>query len=323
MKWIMFRPEEPRIMRSNHQECLDLAYQSLVGLSVGDAFGGFFEGASIKGMVPTVEKRLVPFAKPWRFTDDTNMALSIYEVLRKCGEIDQDMLAASFAAHFEGGRGYGMGARKLLTRIRDGAPWRESSHNLFSKQGSFGNGGAMRVAPVGAYFAAEVEAAAENAARSAEVTHAHPEGIAGGIAVAVAAAYAWRFGSSGQLPARHEFNDQVLSSIPDSEVRHGAAQARDLPAGLPIREVVNRLGNGSRVSAMDTVPFALWCAGEQLNNYEEAIWLTLSGGGDADTTCAMVGGIVVAYTGLDAVPAKWLDHREALPDWPFEDADDS
>ncbi len=306
-------------MQNNHQERLSRAYQSLIGLSVGDALGGFFEGASIKRMAPTVEKRLVPFVKPWRFTDDTNMALSIYEVLRKCGEIDQDMLAASFADHFVGGRGYGMGVRKLVARIRDGTPWREAAQNLFSKQGSFGNGGSMRVAPVGAYFADEIEAAIENAARSAEVTHAHPEGIAGAIAVAVAAAHAWRSGSSDQRPIRSEFIDQVLAFIPDGEVQRGVIRARDLPDGLPIQEVVNRLGNGHRISAMDTVPFVLWCAGEQLNNYEEAIWLTLSGGGDVDTTCAMVGGIVAAYTGADQIPAKWLEHREALPDWAFED----
>ena len=310
-------------MGNNHKERLDRAYQSLVGLSVGDALGGFFEGASIKRMASTVEKRLVPFVKPWHFTDDTNMALSIYEVLRKCGEIDQDMLAASFADHFIGSRGYGMGPRRLIARIREGVHWKEASLNLYSKQGSFGNGGAMRAAPVGAYFADDIEAAVENAARSTEITHAHPEGIAGGIAVTVAAAYAWRFCEAGKCPTRSEFIDQVLAYIPDGDVQRGVIRARDIPVGLPIQEVVNQLGNGRRVSAMDTVPFVLWCVSEQLNNYEEAIWLTLSGGGDVDTTCAMVGGIVAAYTGMDQIPAKWIEYREALPDWAFEDENGS
>ena len=75
----------------------------------------------------------------------------------------------------------------------------------------------------------------------------------------------------------------------------------------------------SRISAQDTVPFTLWCSGEQLDHYEEAFWLTLSGGGDADTTCAIVGGIVALSTGLDGIPAEWRARREALPDWAFSD----
>ena len=52
------------------------------------------------------------------------------------------------------------------------------------------------------------------------------------------------------------------------------------------------LGTGRKVSAQDTVPFALWCASQRLGNYEEAFWLTVSELCDVDTTCAMVGGIV-------------------------------
>ena len=59
---------------------------------------------------------------------------------------------------------------------------------MFEGQGSFGNGAAMRVAPVGAYFAGDIGAVVEQAARSSVITHTHDEAIAGSIAVAVAAA---------------------------------------------------------------------------------------------------------------------------------------
>ena len=81
---------------------------------------------------------------------------------------------------------------------------------------------------------------------------------------------------------------------------------------------VSVLGNGVRVSAQDTVPFALWCAAERLSNYEEALWLTVSGLGDRDTTCAIAGGVVAMYTGIEGIPQQWLKAREPLPDWPFE-----
>ncbi len=93
--------------------------------------------------------------------------------------------------------------------------------------------------------------------------------------------------------------------------------ARDALASTSVEAAVSMLGNGTGVSAQDTVPFALWCAGEQLHNYEEALWLTVSGLGDRDTTCAIVGGIVSLSCGIDGIPLAWRQAREPLPDWPF------
>jgi ADP-ribosylglycohydrolase len=85
-----------------------------------------------------------------------------------------------------------------------------------------------------------------------------------------------------------------------------------------VHEAAKALGSGFRVTAQDTVAFVLWCAGQRLDNYEEALWLTASGLGDIDTTCAMVGGIVASYTSIEGIPASWLAAREPLPQWPFE-----
>jgi ADP-ribosylglycohydrolase len=53
------------------------------------------------------------------------------------------------------------------------------------------------------------------------------------------------------------------------------------------------------------VPFALRCAAAPVDSFEAAIWLTLSGLGDCDTTAAIVGGIVVLRSGVDGIPAPW------------------
>ena len=87
----------------------------------------------------------------------------------------------------------------------------------------------------------------------------------------------------------------------------------------PLNEVVAILGNGQRVSAQTTVPLVLWIAGKYLDNYENAIWNTIQAGGDVDTTCAMVGGIVATYTGIEGIPTEWIARREPLPAWPFEE----
>jgi ADP-ribosylglycohydrolase len=304
-------------MRSDHGERLARARCSLEGLSVGDAFGRQLELAPPHNAAQWVSGRVLQ-KTPWRFTDDTNMALSIMEILRRHGGIEQDQLALSFADHYDRSRGYGSGARALLAKIREGEPWREVSARLFGG-GSYGNGGAMRVAPVGGYFAEDLNATAEQARRSAEVTHAHPEGIAGAIAVAVAAAVAWQFGHTRLRPSREEFIDRILPHIPDSEVREKSRHARDLGPGASVRLAVSALGNGSRISAQDTVPFCLWCVAERLDNYEEALWLTASGGGDVDTNCAIVGGIVSLYTSVEGIPAEWIASREPLPNWPFHE----
>ena len=75
------------------------------------------------------------------------------------------------------------------------------------------------------------------------------------------------------------------------------------------------LGNGIGLSAIDTVPFALWCAAQCLNEFEETLWLTESALGDRDTTCSIVGGIVAACAGEQSIPREWLKAREALPSW--------
>ena len=131
------------------------------GLSVGDAFGNrlFFQGFSqySDSYQEMVQKRILP-SPLWEYTDDTQMALSIIEVLRQHGKIDQDELAESFAKRFERKRGYGLAMYDLIPKLQAGLSWKKMSQSLFNGQGSYGNGGAMRVAPVGAFLADNLEA---------------------------------------------------------------------------------------------------------------------------------------------------------------------
>ena len=248
------------------------------------------------------------------------MALSIYESLRVAKGIDQDRLARSFAERYEGSRGYGPAMHRLLGQIRAGHDWATASRGQFSGQGSYGNGAAMRVAPIGAFFADDLDAVIEHAARSAVVTHGHPEGVAGAIATAVAAAYAWRSRVEGTTPGVGKFLDLILPSVPDSIVRERLYHAQSLDPEASIRLGSAALGNGSEISAQDTVPFALWCAGRHLGDFQEAMWWTVAGLGDRDTTCAIVGGIVALHVGAAGFPHEWRLFREPLPAWPFGEA---
>jgi ADP-ribosylglycohydrolase len=235
------------------------------------------------------------------------MALSIMEVLEHYGRIEQDALASAFARRFseEPHRGYAAGAARLLSQIRDGVPWRTATTALFDG-GSYGNGAAMRAAPIGACFWRDPAYAAEQAQRSAVVTHAHLEGQAGAMAVAAAAALA----ADPGLPAGPDFLRTVLPFVPESATRDRIGQSLDL-LGDRLHDAVELLGTGQNVTAQDTVPFCLWSAAYHLHDFGDAMWWTVRGGGDSDTTCAIVGGIVALSAG--AVPIEWLGRREMLP----------
>lgn len=170
----------------------------------------------------------------------------------------------------------------------------------------------MRVAPLGAWFADDLDRAAAQAKLSAEVTHAHPEGQAGAIAVAVAAAWAAQWGQSGRRLKRTGLYDAVLALTPDGEVRDGLIAASQCGLDEWQHDVANQLGNGSRVTAQDTVPFCIWMAVVHLDNFVEAMWQTVGVGGDIDTNCAIIGGIIAAAVSPGELPPRWKKSREPL-----------
>ncbi len=295
----------------DHPERMARARLALDGLSVGDAFGQRFF------YPPSVESRIAERAlprPPWPYTDDTEMALAIVEVLGRHGRVEPDDLAWTFARRYRNNpaRGYGATAHAILAAVGEGVDWRAAAAEVFEGMGSMGNGAAMRVAPLGAYFADDPAALVEQARASAAVTHAHPEGQAGAIAVAAAAGWAWRTRGEPNARSGRQLLEAALEHTPDGETRRGLLRALDLPPDGPVQTAVAVLGNGTRVTAPDTVPFALWCAARHLDSYTEALWTTVSGLGDRDTTCAIVGGIIGLAAGRDSLPTEWLAAREAL-----------
>lgn len=294
-----------------HDERLSLAREVLEGLSVGDALGEALSYQHHRAREISDFSVFSPGSV--RYTDDTEMAQAVYETLRLTRGIDEDTIAWAFSTRFrkDPDRGYGKMARRILESLCMGSHWKEVSMNAFGG-GSFGNGAAMRVAPLGGYFADDLNAAAEAAARSARVTHFHPEGIAGAIAVTIASAVAF---SSRHLPAEQAGTaiwQAVLDYTPEGKVRNGVSLARAMSDATAL-EVVREVGNGAGVSAQDTVPFCIWSACRNLGDFREALLSTVEVGGDCDTNCAIVCGIVTAYVGAEAIPTVWLRVRESLP----------
>lgn len=283
-----------------------LAERSLQGLAVGDAFGERFFGPSER-MLERISRREVP-PGPWRWTDDTAQARRVLQCLAQRDRVDGDELARALLEEYrkEPGRGYGAGMHAFMAELQRRVPWRRATRAAFDGNGSYGNGAAMRVAPVGAYFHDLPLRAAQQARVAAMVTHWHAEGRAGAEAVALAAAWAASGGGGGGAML-----EWVRDRLPPGKVRAGVARALKLPASAGSRRASEVLGSGQDVTAWDTVPYVLWCAAHHHDSYQEALWATVAGLGDRDTTCAMVGGIV-ALSCEDGIPPAWVQATEGL-----------
>src|SRR5262249_40610533 len=112
--------------------------------------------------------------------------------------------------------------------------------------------------------------------------------------------------------ARRTFFDAVLEFTSKGETYHRIETASKIAPDIPTVDAVAALGNGSNGTVPDTVPFCLWSSAAHLDDYAEAIWATISGLGDSDTNCAIVGGIVALSAGAESIPAEWLKAREPL-----------
>lgn len=296
----------------NHQERIKKAFLSLEGLSIGDSFGQQFFIQQDRAR-ELIKLRQLP-QKPWFYTDDTVMAISIVETLNNFGYIERDYLARSFAQRYlkQPNRGYGSNAGQTLREISQGIHWQKASSQAFSGMGSMGNGGAMRVAPVGAYFYDDYERVVREAVASCEVTHNHPDARAGAIAVAIAAAYCTRQSLKREAIDPEHFLNTVIEITPSSNTRSRIKRAMDLSSNSRLNYVISRLGNGLHLCAYDTVPIALWFVAHHDTNFCETLWQSVSALGDRDTICAIVGSLIALTIEKEQLPQNWIEYREPL-----------
>ncbi|MFO8075035.1 MAG: ADP-ribosylglycohydrolase family protein [Egibacteraceae bacterium] len=286
------------------EERIDAGAGALLGTLLGDAVGAPSEGAAATSLAKAgqrVERALA--AAPLRYTDDTQLALALGEHLRDHPLVEHDALAEGILAVLEPWRGYGGGMLALVEEWRRGRPTDEAATAIFP-DGSFGNGAAMRIAPVGVRWADEPWQLANVAARSASLTHAHPLGVDAAVAQATAVGVATtrgRFGADevayvaarAQQPALGELLRAARSLLADHDADADAAVGT-------VAEVL-----GTDVAAQRSVPTAIWAAAAAADT-AEAVTLALALGGDVDTIAAMAGAIRGAADGATTLPEAWL-----------------
>jgi poly(ADP-ribose) glycohydrolase ARH3 len=278
---------------------------ALLGLALGDALGAPHEGGPLERLLWRCIGTTRTGAMRW--TDDTQMSLDLAESLVACGAVDPDDIARRFAAGYRWSRGYGPSAAKVLRRIGDGMDWRRASRSVHA-QGSFGNGAAMRAPVVGLWCAARPDALVDATVATAGITHAHPLGVEGAVAIAVATTEALG-GRDGVALLDAAATACTLAPYPErfalarGWMREGAAPAP--------REVARRLGHG--VAAPDSCVTAVYLAARFLHAPFAAMHaFAVACRGDVDTIAAMAGALWGAANGAAALPAGALAKLEDL-----------
>ena len=225
----------------------------MLGAIVGDIVGSIYEFNNHRS------KDFPLFGEDCKFTDDTVLTIAVADCLMNNGNYTEYI--KNYARKYTG-RGYGGRFRQWI------------SSESMEPYNSWGNGSAMRVSAVGFAYN-DLEAVMNEAKRSAEVTHNHPEGIKGAQATAVAIFMA-RKGQS---------KEQIKAAI---------AQSFGYDLNRTVDEI--RPTYVFNESCQETVPEAI-IAFLESKDFEDAIRNAISLGGDSDTLACITGGIAEAFYG--------------------------
>jgi ADP-ribosylglycohydrolase len=286
-----------------HQISDDQFEGCLLATALGDAIAAPYEG----GVMERLLWRVLGKRKGlYRWTDDTQMTLDVAASLIRVNGIDQDDLAKRFAQSYAWSRGYGPAASRTLKQIKRGMRWQDAAVSKYP-DGSFGNGGAMRVAPIGLFFANASNDVLRLAARqSAVVTHAHPLGQTGAELMAMCVAMA--AGKKSSLVIVSELCDVAWPEPYATQLRliaHWLPSEKMLTPEIIVKET----GNG--ILATRSCVTAMYAALSHIDaSFEQLLAWVIRLGGDTDTLASMAGGIWGAANGASALPSILLDTLE-------------
>ena len=230
-----------------------------------------------------------------RYTDDTLMARGLVESLLRRGEFDPDDMAAVWARDARWTRGYGPGTRRVLKRIARGHEWRDGGPAHVLPGGSWGNGAAMRAAPLGLFYAGDPELLDRVAAEASAVTHAHPEGIDGGLLLAHAA----RLAAAGALSLEEISVRCRTDAFRRRLDEAGALLAR--PDATP-RDLARELGRAVRARDSAVTAVAVYLRHRD-GTFDALVDECAAIGGDVDTIAAMAGALFGARHGCGPIRA--------------------
>ena len=232
-------------------------YKGILGAAIGDICGSTIE--EFPNEKPSTKEEAILFKEGSTFTDDTVMTAAVADCLRLNGKGDIAVSLKKWGRKYPNA-GYGGRFIKWLF-----SPAMEPSD-------SYGNGAAMRISPI-AYYSDDEEEAIELSMIATCVTHGHPEGIKGAMAVT-------------QIIYR------ALHGESKEELRQYALTQYDFES-LDYETMKAFKGIGP-VTCQVTVPQALWCFFHS-DSFEDCLRTALTIGWDCDTLAAIACSMAEAY----------------------------
>lgn len=281
----------------------------LIGTAVGDAVGLPAEGISrarnYKLFKGKWEHRLL--FKYGLCSDDTEHTIFVAQSLLAHGndvKLFQKRLASSLRWWLLSlPAGIGLATGRAIIKLWFGCNPKNSG--VYSA----GNGVAMRVAPIGAYFYNDAKLRTEYVKASTYLTHTDPKAFIGANAIAEVIAWIWREQLT-ERPALSKFifflreiaNDKQWLELTD-------LMEKGLNDNLSVAEFANLMGlsNGITGYIYHTVPMVLYAWYVHFGNFEQTLISIFNCGGDTDTTGAIVGALAGSVTGYNGIPDNWID----------------
>jgi poly(ADP-ribose) glycohydrolase ARH3 len=282
----------------------------LLGTACGDILGAAVEGQpadTIRGRHGEVRDFLDTFRGFGCYTDDTEMTLALATSLVERGTADAEDTSLKYAEFYESRRGYGATAHRVMGALLNGADYRKTGRIEFPN-GSFGNGGAMRIAPVGLAYRHASDDVLHQAVEAALLcTHIHPEAIDGAFIQAKAIATLATSDPNGFN--RRQFLETLLGHSTVFVVQRKLEILLEQPdEGVSDDEVIYTVGNGIRTS--EAVASSLWAFLRYGDRPEECVIRAVNFGGDTDTIGAMVGAQLGSLYGSEWIPSRWYNRIE-------------
>jgi len=309
---------------------VDRSVGCLLTAMIGDILGASCEGylgwnvrtnssdGKIRDFVQTVHMGVEELGKRYgMYTDDTNSTLALATSLVQNSGLNPKAVALKYAEFWrdaEPKRGYPGSAQAVIKAILKGEDYNKTGTICFP-DGSFANGGAMKISPIGLAFRNANDIQLYEAVRLAIISsHVHPEAVDGAFIQAKAITLLLKetpksFDSSKFLQTLYQCarTDSMKEKIKIIEMNLHLIPMDDKEAEVAL---LGKLGDDFQIKAVEAVACALWSVVRNYLNPEETLVETVAIGGDTDTIASMAGAMIGSLYGTQWIPARWYDNIE-------------
>ena len=280
---------------------------AMLGLLVGDALGVPYEFHHASTIPPAAKIEMAPpdgfdrahcGVPPGTWSDDGAQALCLLASLLQCDRFDENDFGRRLVNWYDWGYlavdsvvfDVGIQSANAIQRLREGVPASEAGGTGVSANG---NGSLMRVLPTALWHKGHDVDVSRDAALQSRVTHGHPrsQGVC-----ALYALWICRIVHGVPLPWKSAL-EGFRSLHPQTDVLRSEIEAAVRPDDPPVGR-----GSGYVVDCFNTARIESRCG-----DFETALREAIALGDDTDTTCAVLGGVMGARLGVDAIPKRWRD----------------